>query len=54
MYLPITKARASGMMVLRLHSGVATQLAYEEPRAVYMHCYGHPVNLACDDTPQKS
>ena len=27
-------------------SGAATQLATEEPRAVYTHCYGHVLNLA--------
>ena len=30
--------------------GVATQLAIEEPRAVYMHCYGHALSLAVGDT----
>ena len=30
--------------------GVATQLAQEEPRALYTHCYGHSLNLACQDT----
>lgn len=31
-------------------SGVATRLCQEEPRAVYTHCYGHALNLACGDT----
>lgn len=31
-------------------SGVATQLRREETRAVYMHCYGHALNLAVGDT----
>ena len=31
-------------------SGVATQLLKDEPRAVYMHCYGHALNLAVGDT----
>ena len=30
-------------------SGVATQLASEEPRALYTHCYGHALNLAVGD-----
>ena len=30
-------------------SGVATQILKEEPRAVYTHCYGHALNLACSD-----
>ena len=28
-------------------SGVAKQIQDEEKRAVYMHCYGHALNLAC-------
>ena len=31
-------------------SGVSTQLLQEEPRAIYTHCYGHSLNLACQDT----
>ena len=31
-------------------SGVATQLLREESRAIYMHCYGHALNLAVGDT----
>ena len=54
MYLPISKARSQcydGAATMRdTHSGVATRLAQEEPRAVYMHCYGHALNLACGDT----
>ena len=30
-------------------SGVSTQLL-QEPRAIYTHCYGHSLNLACQDT----
>ena len=30
-------------------SGVATQLLKDEPRAVYLHCYGHALNLAVGD-----
>ena len=29
--------------------GVATLISEEEPRAVYTHCYGHVLNLACCD-----
>ena len=54
MYLPISKARGQcydGAATMRgTHSRVATRLAQEEPRAVYMHCYGHALNLACGDT----
>ena len=31
-------------------SGVAAQLAQDEPRALFTHCYGHSLNLACQDT----
>ena len=31
-------------------SGVATRLCAAEPRAVFTHCYGHSLNLACSDT----
>ena len=31
-------------------SGVATQILHEEPRAVYLHCMGHTLNLAVQDT----
>ena len=31
-------------------NGVATKLAQMESRAVYTHCYGHSLNLACQDT----
>ena len=31
-------------------SGVSTQILREEPRAIYTHCYGHSLNLACQDT----
>lgn len=30
-------------------NGVATQLLAKEPRALYTHCYGHALNLACQD-----
>jgi len=33
-----------------LKSGVAKQLMQNEPRAIYTHCYGHALNLACGDT----
>ena len=33
-----------------LRSGVAKQIQDVEPRAVYTHCYGHSLNLACADT----
>ena len=48
--LPLTKCRgqcydgASNMSGSR--SGVAKQLRDEEPRALYLHCHGHALNLA--------
>lgn len=30
-------------------NGVAAQILPEEPRALYIHCYGHALNLACQD-----
>ena len=34
-------------------SGVATRLLQEESRAIYTHCYGHSLNLACADAIKK-
>ena len=31
-------------------SGVATRIQQEEPRALYVHCMGHSLNLAVQDT----
>ena len=33
-----------------IRNGVAKQLMDEEPRAVFMHCYVHALNLAVGDT----
>ena len=30
-------------------NGVAVKIRSLEPRAVYTHCYGHALNLACSD-----
>ena len=35
-------------------NGVATQIVSEEPGAVYVHCYGHALNLAAGDTVKKN
>ena len=35
-------------------NGVATQIASEEPRATFVHCYGHALNLAAGDTVKKN
>ncbi|KAI6658252.1 Zinc finger MYM-type protein 1-like [Oopsacas minuta] len=34
-------------------SGVAKQLSYEEPRALYLHCHSHALNLAAGDAIKK-
>ena len=36
--------------ISRKSSGVATQIQMEEPRAIYLHCMGHSLNLAVQDT----
>ena len=52
--LPLERCRgqcydgASNMSGRR--SGVATQIQLEEPRALYVHCMGHSLNLAVQDT----
>ena len=51
--LPISKVRgqcydgASSMS--GSINGVATKILEEGPRALYTHCYGHALNLACSD-----
>ena len=51
--LPVCKARgqcydgAAAMAGVR--SGVAARILCEEKRAVFTHCYGHSLNLACND-----
>ena len=52
--LPLNRCRgqcfdgASNMSGRR--SGVATRIQQEEPRALYVHCMGHSLNLAVQDT----
>ena len=36
-----------------LRTGVVAKILDEEPRAIYNHCYGHSLNLACSDTNKK-
>jgi len=51
--VPLSKLRgqcydgASSMRGAR--SGVAKRIMEDEPRAVYIHCYGHSINLAVND-----
>ena len=35
-------------------TGVAKRISDEEPCAVFTHCYGHSLNLACSDIVKKS
>ena len=35
-------------------SGVAKRIMDEEPRAVFIHCYCHSLNLAAGDSVKKS
>ena len=35
-------------------SGVSTQILKEEPHAIYMHCYGHALNLVAGDTIERN
>jgi hypothetical protein len=52
--LSLSKARGQcydgAATMAGLRSGVAKQLSQDEPRAIYTHCYGHALNLACEDT----
>lgn len=38
----------------RRRNEVATQIAREENRALYIHCFGHALNLAVADTVKQS
>ena len=55
--IPITKLRGqcydgcSSMSGSK--GGVAVELQKEEPRALYSHCYGHALYLACSDAVKK-
>ena len=55
--LPMSKYRGQcydGASTMRgAKSGVATQLLKDEPRALYLHCYGHALNLAVGDMVKK-
>ena len=56
--LPITKLHgqcydgASSMNGIR--NGVATKIMELESRALYIHCYGHSLNLAAGDVVKRS
>ena len=46
---PVLYDGASG-----IRNGVATKIMELEPRALYIHCYGHFLNLAADDVVKTS
>ena len=49
--LPFSKLRGQYCNAMAgKKSGVATQIRKLEPRALYTHCYGHALNLACKDS----
>ena len=33
-----------------IRTGIATQISEYEQRAIFIHCYGHPLNIAAADT----
>ena len=51
--LPISKVRGQcydgAAAMSGSKSGVVTRLCAAEPRAIFTHCYGHALNLACGD-----
>ena len=55
--IPISKLRGQcydgGSSMSGSKGGVAVELQKEEPRALYTHCYGHALNLACSDAVKK-
>ena len=51
--LSMSKVRGQCYDGAATKSGVACKVSNEEPRAVYTHCYGHALNLACGDTIKK-
>ena len=56
--IPITKLRGQcydGCSTMAgVCSGVATRIQQLEPKAVFVHCYGHALNLSVNDTMKKS
>ena len=56
--LPISKVRGQcydgAATMAGCNSGVATRMNSDEPRAIFTHCYGHSLYLACCDTIKQS
>jgi len=51
--LPISKVRGQcydrAATMSGAKSGVVSRMCTAEPRAVFTHCYGHSLNLACSN-----
>ena len=56
--IPLTKIRGQcydGCSTMAgAKAGVATKIQELEPRPVFLHCYGHALNLAVSDTIKQS
>ena len=52
--VPITKIRGQcydgASSIAGCRTGVAARIMEEEPKALYTHCYGHALSLACSDS----
>ena len=44
----------SALNMSGFHKGVAKLINQEESHAIYMHCYGHALNLAVNDCMKSS
>ena len=57
LHIPMNKIRGQcyegAAIMAGTRSGVAKLVLAEEARAIYTHCYGHGLNLACGDTIKK-
>ena len=55
--IPITKLRGQcydgASTMAGAHSSVAAKIQQLEPKAVFIHCYGHALNLSVNDTVKK-
>ena len=54
MNVPISNCRGQcydgAANMCRIRKGVAAQISSEEPRSIFIHCYGHALNLAAGET----
>ena len=49
-----TGQNTSKVLAMALQDGLAAQIVREENRALYIHCFGHALNLAVADTVKQS